>query len=350
MAAEPELHAPEMAPPPEVAAWAEDRSPSAQQNVVAEPSPVVDDTVSDVASNCVPQAGSLEAPLSSENDRMPSPTKPSRKRPAPRGKTLSVRTKPKATAAAQHGARGIAFRLSREHVRILAAEVQALNKVGKGNHSPSDVLRSLLVTHLLIDNPRIDGVLFLGGYKACRKGAYWVVLSRSGKELEAYRAVGTAKDWSVVDRHGKTIGVATGDGDTTILDMSAKEAARAARDISFLRAEWLAQIGTGSVVKPEETSRRKDDTKAFRLPNDERIALQRLAIQNGTTLSQVLRSLLTTQLAQRKGRLHEVTIGGCRIYPCSGGWSVRKRRSIIQVVGTLKEAFRGAEWEAKRAA
>lgn len=323
-----------------------------------EPVSVVDNTVSDAASN----AEQTESPASTPpEDRMPSTPKPSRKR---RKSAASKRSKERAsqsgrktaraqskTTSAQHGARGIAFRLSREHVKLIDAKVEALNK-REGNkiaHSPSDILRSLLVTHHLVDNQHIDNVLFMGGYRARKKKGYWVVLNRSGKELDAYKSVKGEKDWHVVDRRGKHVAVATGATATsTAKNMTAQEAAKAARDVAFLRAEWLAQESTGS-VKPDDSDPRKDDTKAFRLPSDERIALQRLATQNDTTLSEVLRSFLNT-MAQRKGRLREVTIGGCRIYPCPEGWSIRNRQSLLRTVATLEEAFGGAEWEASRAA
>lgn len=332
-----------------------------------DPVSVVDNTVSDETSN-VAQTESLASTTS--EDRMPSTPKPTRKGRKAAGdkphrgrkgqasnsrsrKTLRARTKHKTTSA-QHGARGIAFRLSREHVRMIDAKVQTINKrldKKAPENSPSDVLRSLLVTHLLIDNPRIDGVLFIGGYRACKgKKDYWTVLNRSGKELDAYKAVKGSKGWYVADRCGKHVAVATGvTAKSTLRNMSAQEALKAARDVAFLRAEWLAQESTGS-VKPDNSVPRKDDTKAFRLPTDERIALQRLATQNGTTMSGVLRSFLTTQLSQRKDRLREVTIGPCRLYPCPEGWSIRKRQSLLQTVKTLEEAVGGAQWEASKAA
>jgi len=234
---------------------------------------------------------------------------------------------------------------------LIDAKVQMLNRhLDKKDpeNSQSDVLRSLLVTHLLVDNPHIDGVLFIGGYRACKgKKDHWVVLHKN-KELDAYKAVKGPKGWYVTDRSGKHVAVATG-VTSTIQTMSAQEAVKAARDVAFLRAEWLAQESTGS-VKPDSSVPRKNDSKAFRLPADERIALQRLAAQNGTTVSGVLRSFLTTQLSERKDRLREVTIGPCRLYPCPEGWSIRKRQSLLQTVKTLKEAVGGAQWEASKAA
>ncbi len=333
---------------------------------VVEPVPVVDNTVSDETSN----VAQTDSPASTPpEDRMPSTPTPSRKRrKAAAGKrlkgrksqtasrerkTLRARTKNKTTAS--QGARGIAFRLSSEHVRLIDAKVQALNKhLGKAAHSsPSDVLRSLLVTHLLIDNPRIDGVLFMGGYRAKKtKQNFWVVLNRAGKELAAYKATKGPRGWWVADRGGNPVAMATGtSASAAIHTMTQPLAIKAARDIAFLRAEWLAQESTGS-ARPDDSDPRKDDTKAFRLPTDERVALQRLATQNETTLSEVLRSFLTTQLSQRKGRLREVTIGSCRIYPCpeGEGWSIRKRRALIATEQTLEKAFAGAQWETTRAA
>ena len=323
---------------------------------------MVDHRVSDETSN-VAQTENLASTTS--ESRMPSTSRPARKGRKAAGdkphrgrrgqtsgsrKTLRSRSKHKTTSS-QHGARGIGFRLSREHVRLIDAKVQMLNRhLDKKDpeNSQSDVLRSLLVTHLLVDNPHIDGVLFIGGYRACKgKKDHWVVLHKN-KELDAYKAVKGPKGWYVTDRSGKHVAVATG-VTSTIQTMSAQEAVKAARDVAFLRAEWLAQESTGS-VKPDSSVPRKNDSKAFRLPADERIALQRLAAQNGTTVSGVLRSFLTTQLSERKDRLREVTIGPCRLYPCPEGWSIRKRQSLLQTVKTLKEAVGGAQWEASKAA
>ena len=253
-------------------------------------------------------------------------------------KTLRTRSKHKTTTA--HGERGIAFRLSHEHVRLIEQKVQTLNKtLGKDARTPSDVLRDLLVTHMLIDNPRVDGILFMGGYGARKSKGYWIVTNRSGKELAAYKAFEGANAWYVADRAGTNIAMATGvNAAATMKTMSEEQAMRAARDIAFLRAEWLAQENTGS-VEPDESIPRKDKTKAFRLPLDERTALQRLAKQNDTTLSQVLRSFLTTHLLQHKGRLREVTIGSHRIYPCPEGWAIRNGETVLRTVPTLKEAF-----------
>jgi hypothetical protein len=298
---------------------------------------------------------------------MPSTSKPTKRRKAagkrPKGrkghaasrrrKTLRARRRHRTTAAAQQGARGIAFRLSQEHVQLIAAQVRALNSGGDGKaNSPSDVLRSLLVTHLLIDNPHVDGILFAGDYRVRKKKSAWIVTC--GKEEKgAYKAVEGPKGWFVADRDGKAVAMATGaSAKATTKIMTAEQATKAARDIAFLRAEWLAQEGSGS-VQPEDTHR-KGETKAFRLPIDERTALQRLATQNGTTLSEVLRSFLTTALSQGHGRLMEVTLGtGRSIHPCpEGGWSVRNR-SFVGTKSTLRKAFEvfeGIEWTASKSA
>jgi hypothetical protein len=321
--------------------------PGIRQGVfVVQPVSVVDITVSDETSN-VSQTESL-ASTPAEN-RMPSTPKPTRKVRKAAGDKSRSRAKHKATA--YHGARGIAFRLSRDHVRMIDAKVQALNKrLNEPETNQSDVLRSLLVTHQLIDNPRIDGVLFIGDYRACKnKEGLWVVLHES-KELEAYQAVRSPKGWHVADRNGMHVAVASGVTSKSMLrKMSEWEASKAARDVAFLRAEWLAHESDGS-GETDASGPRKNDSMAFRLPTEERIALQRLATQNATTVSGVLRSFLTTQLSQHKDRLHEVTIGPCRLYTCPEGWAIRKRKSLLQTVKTLEQAVGGALWEAGNAA
>jgi hypothetical protein len=312
-----------------------------------QPVSVVEHEVSDGPSNGDPQT----EPNSPSEDCMSSTSKSSRKRrkagkPAPKNRRRkTLRAKP----TVHHGARGIAFRLSAEHDELLS----------KDAGTPSEALRSLLVTHHLLGNEHIDSVLFLGGYRASKKKGFWIVSNRSGKELCAYRSMENptpdVKGWAVVDRDGKVAAAGFG---------SPVDAAKGARDVAFMRAEWLAQIGTGNVEpedhdqpkdesKPKESKRkkngeRKGETKAFRLPPDERAALQRLATQNGTTLSAVLRSLLITQLVQHKKRLREIAIGGHRLYPgTDGGWAIYSGSSFIDNEPTLPEAFKRVKWMLK---
>ena len=168
----------------------------------------------------------------------------------------------------------VAFRLSSRDETLLD---------GDGTEDRSARLRRLLVTHLLLANPAVTSVTFYGGYRAYHK---------TGDD------VGT---WTVANKRDK-------------------ELTKVGREKAILRAEWWAQVATGTVpkrvpagtrtasvarppsVKPPK-DRRLGRTKAFRLSDDEREAMEKLAELNETNLSVVLRSFLTTQFERHHHRL-----------------------------------------------
>lgn len=251
--------------------------------------------------------------------------------------------------AVRRPARTVAFRLSYKEVRLIEQHVSALDKRSPSIlHSPSDVMRSLLVTHTLLGNQRLDSVLFAGGLRVQKKKSYWAV-TKNDEEQETFQAANIDGSWGVFDGHGVRVGVATGAGTKTVLSMTAQEAAQAARDVAILRAEWCSLLAV-DCVEPEVGWPHKSDTKGVRLYDEERDALRRLAVQNGTNMSQVMRSFVMATIASRKRRLVGIAMGRCDIAPCRQGWAVHTRDTLVYTAPTLQEAIDRAEWEVGRAA
>lgn len=280
------------------------------------PETVVCNTASDVVSN----DGALEGKDFLE-DRM---SKPIAERQSRRSVSTRSRKKRKGRS---HGSGSssrpgtmVAFRLSSRDEKLLD---------GDGSEDRSARLRHLLVTHLLLANPSVTSVTFYGGYRAFHK---------TGDKPQ--------DTWTVVNKRGK-------------------ELVKAGRETAILRAEWWAQVATGTVpkriptrdkdgkrrkvalVKPPK-DRRLGRTKAFRLSDDEREAMEKLAQLNDTNLSVVLRSFLTTQFERHHHRLQELRFGkNYRAYPSLSGWCIEETPSGQRVsceIKQLKEVFERIEW------
>ena len=278
------------------------------------PEPVVCNTASDAVSNDAGPEGKdfLEDRMSTSK---PKPERKSRK-------TVSKRARKKRSHGSGSSSRPgtmVAFRLSSRDETLLD---------GDGTEDRSARLRRLLVTHLLLANPAVTSVTFYGGYRAYHK---------TGDD------VGT---WTVANKRDK-------------------ELTKVGREKAILRAEWWAQVATGTVpkrvpardkdgkrrkaavVKPPK-DRRLGRTKAFRLSDDEREAMEKLAELNETNLSVVLRSFLTTQFERHHHRLQELRFGKrYRAYPDAKGWCIEELPSGQRVsceIKQLKEVFERIDW------
>jgi hypothetical protein len=278
------------------------------------PEPVVCNTASDVVSN-----GAVPEGKDFSEERM---TKPKAERKSRKAVSKRARKRRKGQS---HGSGSssrpgtmVAFRLSARDEKLLD---------GDGTEDRSARLRHLLVTHFLLANQNVTSVTFYGGYCASKV---------SDKENE----------WVVTDKRGKEL---------TTID----------REKAILRAEWWAQVATNTVpkriptrdkdgkrrkvalVKPPK-DRRLGRTKAFRLSDDEREAMEKLAELNGTNLSVVLRSFLTTQFERHHHRLVEMRFGkNYRAYPSASGWCIEELPSEQKVsceIKQLKEVFERIEW------
>jgi len=253
------------------------------------------------------------------------------------GVRLSAAARRRVTKVSKHA---LGFRLSAQHDRLLRQKQRAMEKEGDPNANRS-VLRTLLVTHLLLGNESISTVTFSGGYSVRKKTNAWTLFAnnKAGERFEVRR--GAARGWAIVD----------GDGTVHETGLTFEEASSGARDLAILRAEWESLRATGSVetevrrfrqARPAKTTRAKEHSKGLRLSPDIRLSLERLASANGTNVSLLLRSFLTAQLVQRRKRLLEVTFGPYRVSPATTGWLIEGAGKRI-ACKTLDEAFSGVE-------
>jgi hypothetical protein len=264
-------------------------------------------------------------------------SKPPNKVSAPRASKVNV------MSSEMKGA--IAFRLSKADDNLLKAKQKEMKDEKGHKASRSLVVRSMLVTHMLIGNDGISAVKFIGNYRAYQEDGEWRVVNKDDETLHAYRARQTENGWTVVDRQVDEDSPVPHMG-RNVNAMTREEAMAMKRDVAIMRAEWLAQVATGNVGPDDPDGDLKRETKALRLPRDQRVALERLKALNNTTMSVVLRSFLTTHLVDRRNRLLEISFGksSLRAYPNPSGWCIDDGDKRVACDLTLQDVFERVEW------